>query len=208
MKRIKYLYFGLSMLAFAGCKTVDYDYENFQYAATPNVTVNTASSALPTYESANVSFFNMTDPDFATSQKFEWELSYYDAEGRAPVREIEVYLSFNKKESNSPVYPIILSLAQVHPNDRQFPLPSRITANDKLYETVTEFPKSYSFTAQELADITGTNLSTVAVNDYFLFKFVVTMEDGTRIVQYNDNSCDESRGELCDCRVGVRFKKQ
>lgn len=208
MKHIKYLSIGLGMLAMTGCKTVDYDYETFQYAATPNVTVNTASSALPTYESANVSFFNMKDPAFATSQRFEWELSYYDAEGRAPVREIEVYVSFNKRESNVPVYPIILSLAQVHPNDRQFPLPSRITSNDKLYDTVTEFPKTYSFTPQELADITGINLTSVAVNDYFLFKFVVTMEDGTRIVQYNDNSCDESRGELCDCRVGVRFKNQ
>lgn len=208
MKRIKYLYIGLCILGFASCKTVDYDYESFRYAATPNVTVNTASSALPTYETANVSFFNMKDPSYATSQRFEWELSYYDAEGRAPVREIEVYVSFNKRESNVPVYPIILSLAEVHPNDRQFPLPSRITSSDKLYETVAEFPKTYSFTAQELADITGINLETAAVNDYFLFKFVVTMEDGTRIVQYNDNSCDESRGELCDCRVGVRFKNQ
>ena len=208
MKHIKYLYIGLSILAMAGCKTVDYEYETFQYAATPQVSLNTESSALPTYASANVSFFNMKDPEFATSQKFEWELSYYNAEGRAPVKEIEVYVSFNKRESNVPVYPIILSLAKVHPNDRQFPLPSRITANDKMYETVTTFPKTYSFTAQELADITGTDLATVAVNDYFLFKFAVVMEDGTRIVQYNDNSCDESRGELCDCRVGVRFKNQ
>jgi hypothetical protein len=208
MKRIKYLYFGLSMLALAACKTVDYEYETFQYAATPRVTINTESSALPTYQTANVTFFNMNDPEFATTQKFEWELSYYDADGRAPVKEIEVYVSFNKRESNVPVYPIILSLAQVQPNDRQFPLPSRITSSDMLYETVSSFPKSYSFTAQELADITGTNLETVAVNDYFLFKFVVIMQDGTRIIQYNDNSCDESRGELCDCRVGVRFKNQ
>jgi hypothetical protein len=206
MKRFKYLYVSLSMLVFAGCKTVDYEYETYQYAATPKVTVNVESSALPTYQTAKVSFFNMNDPDFATNQRFEWELSYYDAEGRAPVKEIEVYVSFNKRESNVPVYPIILSLAKVQPNDRQFPLPSRITANDNLYERVTTFPKSYSFTAQDLADITGINLSTVTVNDYFLFKFVVVMTDGTRIVQYNDNSCDESRGELCDCRVGVRFK--
>jgi hypothetical protein len=206
MKHIKYLYIGLCMLGLAGCKTVDYEYETFAYAATPRVTLNTATSSLPTYATANVSFFNMKDPEFATSQLFEWELSYYDAEGRAPVKEIEVYVSFNKRESNVPVYPIILSLAQVHPNDRQFPLPSRITTNDKLHEVVATFPRSYSFTAQQLADMTGTNLETIAVNDYFLFKFVVVLEDGTRIVQYNDNSCDESRGELCDCRVGARFK--
>lgn len=206
MKRSKYLYIGLLMLGLAGCKTVDYEYETFQYSATPRVMLNTESSALPTYATANASFFNMKDPNYATTQRFEWELSYYDAEGRAPVQEIEVYLSFNKRESNVPVYPIILSLAGVNPNDRQFPLPSRITTNDKLFETVSTFPKSYSFTAKELADFTGINLATVAVNDYFLFKFIVVMEDGTRVVQYNDNSCDESRGELSDCRVGVRFK--
>ena len=115
-------------------------------------------------------------------------------------------MSFNKRESNTPVYPIVLSLAEVQPNEHQFPLPSTITTKDILYEKVTEFPKEYSFTARELADITGTDLGSVAVNDYFLFKFIVVMEDGTRIVQYNDNACDESRGELCDCRVGVRFK--
>lgn len=205
MKTYNYLSVAI-LLAIAGCKTVDYDHENFVYAATPRVTLNTETSALPTFQTAKASFFNMADPEFATSQLFEWELSYYDAEGRAPVSEIEVYVSFNRKEGNIPVYPIVLSLAEVQPNERQFPLPSSIKSTDILYERVTEFPKSYSFTATELAEITGTDLSTVEVNDYFLFKFIVTMTDGTRIVQYNDNSCDESRGELCDCRVGVRFK--
>ncbi|MCE7054651.1 hypothetical protein LZF95_08190 [Algoriphagus sp. AGSA1] len=205
MKLYKYLTAAM-ILAIGSCKTVDYDYEDFIYAATPRVTLNTEASALPTYQTAKASFFNMADPEFATNQLFEWELSYYDAEGRAPVSEIEVYVSFNRREGNVPVYPIVLSLAEVQPNERQFPLPSSVRATDILYERVTEFPKSYSFTATELAEITETDLSTVQVNDYFLFKFIVTMEDGTRIVQYNDNSCDESRGELCDCRVGVRFK--
>ncbi|MDR7130624.1 hypothetical protein J2X69_002980 [Algoriphagus sp. 4150] len=205
MKPYKYLIAAM-ILAMGSCKTVDYDYENFIYAATPRVTLNTEVSALPTFQTAKVSFFNLADPEYATSQQFEWELSYYDAEGRAPVSEIEVYVSFNRREGNVPVYPIVLSLAEVEPNERQFPLPSSIRSTDMLYERVTEFPKSYSFTATELAEITGTDLSTVQVNDYFLFKFIVTMADGTRIVQYNDNSCDESRGELCDCRVGVRFK--
>tara|TARA_R110002020_G_scaffold113323_1_gene260702 strand:- start:138 stop:761 length:624 start_codon:yes stop_codon:yes gene_type:complete len=206
MKLYNYL-LTAGLLAIGSCKTVDYDYEDFVYAATPKVTLNTEASALPTYQTAKVSFFNLADPEFATNQLFEWELSYYDADGRAPVSAIEVYVSFNKKESNSPVYPIVLSLAEVQPNERQFPLPSAIKASDALYETVTEFPKSYSFTASELADLTGIDLATVQVNDYFLFKFIVVMEDGTRIVQYNDNSCDESRGELADCRVGVRFKQ-
>ncbi len=194
------------ILAVSACKTVDYDHENFMYAAAPKVTLNTEVSALPTFQTAKVSFFNLADPDFAENQRFEWELSYYDADGRAEVSEIEVYVSFNRRESNVPVYPIALSLANVQPNERQFPLPSSIRASDILFERVRSFPKSYSFTPQELADLTGIDLSTVGINDYFLFKFVVVMTNGTRIVQYNENSCDESRGELCDCRVGVRFK--
>lgn len=200
------IFVAIAALLMFSCKIVDYEWEDFKYAATPKVTLNVEASALPTFQTAKVSFFNLADPNYATSQKFEWSLDFYDAEGRANVKEIEVYLSFNRKEGTPPVFPIILSLAKVQPNERQFPLPSVIRSTDKLFEKVNSFPKSYSFTAQELATFTGTDLSTVNVNDYFLFKFIVIMEDGTRIVQYNDNSCDESRGEPCDCRVGVRFK--
>jgi|GEM_PF-423075 len=198
----------IASIAMDGCKTKDYDWENFSYVAAPRVIMNTESSALPTVATANVSFFNIKDPDFATNQFFEWQLDYYNAEGRAEVSSIEVYVSFNKRESTPPLYPIVLSLAEVFPTERQFPLPSTLTDRDKLYETVSEFPKSYRFTPTELAAITGTELSDIAVNDYFLFKFVVNQKDGQRIVQYNDNSCDESRGELCDCRIGARFKDQ
>ncbi|MFD2034880.1 hypothetical protein ACFSKL_08770 [Belliella marina] len=204
MKKISIL--SLLICLLFSCKTVDYEWENFTYVATPKVTLNAGSSALPTFASAKTSYFNLADPDYSTTQKFEWQLDYYDAEGRASIEAIEVYVSFNRREGNPPVYPLVLSLAEVHPNERQFPLPSVIRANDTLFERVTTFPKQYSFTASELAALTQTNLSTVAVNDYFLFKFIVIMADGKRIVQYNDNSCDESRGELCDCRVGVRFK--
>lgn len=191
-----------------GCKTKDYDWENFSYAAAPKVIMNVERSALPTVATANVSFFNISEPDFASNQFFEWQLDYYDAEGRAEVASIEVYVSFNKRESTPPQYPIVLSLAGVFPTERQFPLPSTLSDKDKLYETVSEFPKSYRFTPAELAAITETDLNEIAVNDYFLFKFVINQRDGQRIVQYNDNSCDESRGELCDCRIGARFKSQ
>jgi hypothetical protein len=202
----KYLIAGALIWMSISCKTVDYEWENFKYAATPKVTLNAAASALPTFEKAKVSFFNLADPEYATRQKFEWTLDYYDANGRSKAAEIEVYLGFNRREGTVPVFPIVLSPAGVHPNERQFPLPSTIRPTDKLYEKVTQFPKTYSLTAAEMASFTGTTLSTIGVNDYFLFKFIITLEDGTRIVQFNDNSCDESRGELCDCRVGVRFK--
>lgn len=188
------------------CKTVDYDWENFVFTATPKVTLNVAKSALPTEQTAKVSFFNLADPDFATGQEFEWELDYYDAEGRAKPLDIEVYVNFYRSENTAPVYPIVLSLAGVFPTQPQFPLPSRIMPNDIFFDRVTTFPKKYSFTPEDLAEITGIDLSTVRTNDYFLFKFVVTMEDGQRIVLFDPKSCDETRGELCDCRVGARFK--
>lgn len=196
------------LFAFTDCKKVDYEWENYEIAAAPKVTLNKEVSALPTFESAKVSFFNLKQPDFATNQYFEWILDYYDFDGRAPVTSIEVYISFNKRESPLPAYPLVLSLAGVHPTERQFPLPSVVRNTDQLYETVSEFPKTYRFSPQELADITHTDLTSIQANDYFLFKFIVNMANGKRIVQYSDNNCDESRGEPCDCRIGVRFKNQ
>ena len=90
----------------------------------------------------------------------------------------------------------------------QFPLPSRVGTSDKLYETVTQFPKTFTVTAAQLATFTGTNLSTVAQNDYFLFKFILNLKDGRRIVGFQENVCDETRGEVGDCRVGVRFRRR
>lgn len=203
-----YILSSLLVLILFSCKTVDYDWEDFNLTATPKVTVNIDKSALPTFQTAKVSFFNLADPDFASNQEFEWELDYYDAEGRAKPLDIEVYVNFYRSENTAPVYPIVLSLAGVFPTQAQFPLPSQIVSSDRLFDRVTTFPKTYSFTPQQLADITGTDLSTVRVNDYFIFKFVVTMEDGRRIVLFDPKSCDETRGEFCDCRVGARFKNR
>lgn len=197
----------IAAIAMDSCKNVEYDWEKYTTAATPDVTVNIAKSALPTVQTGNVSFFNMKDPNYATNQEFEWTLNYHDF-GRTTVQSIEVYLSYNRKESSPPAYPITFSLAGEFPNIRQFPLPSTVQATDKLFETVTTFPKTFTHTPAQLAEFTGTNLANVGVNDYFLFKFILTMGDGRRIVQYQDNGCDESRGEPCDCRVGVRFKNQ
>ncbi|MBO9637437.1 MAG: hypothetical protein J7576_04650 [Siphonobacter aquaeclarae] len=202
--------YSLLVLALAGmlsCKTVDYDWEKYVTTATPKVTVNTAKSALPTIQTGKVSFFNLKDPNYAVNQQFEYTLVYYNS-GVADVASIEVYLSYNKKESSPPAYPMTFSLAGVYPTERQFPLPSTVGSAEVLVETVTSFPKTYTFTATQLAQITKTDLTKVAVNDYFLFKFILTMKNGMRMVQFQDNACDESRGEPCDCRVGVRFKNQ
>lgn len=199
---------GIVSLLTNSCKDVHYDWENFKIAATPKVTINTDKSALPTFQTANTAFFNMADDNYENSQEFEWTLDYYDAGGRVQAQSIDVYVSFNRRESSPPAYPITLSLAGVWPNIRQFPLPSTIRNTDLLYETVTAFPKTFSHTPAQLAEIVGIDLATVQPNDYFLFKFAITMADGTRLVQFQDNACDESRGEPCDCRTGVRFKNQ
>jgi hypothetical protein len=195
------------LLALSACKKVDYEWEDYTYTALPLVTVDTAMSALPTRQTAKVSFFNLRDPNVA-NQRFSFTLDWVGY-GKATVASIEVYNSFNKAESSVPAYPIVMSYpGGMYPNIAQFPLPGNLNATDKLYETVTTFPKTYTFTAAQLATLAGINLSSVAVNDYFIFKFVLNLTDGRRIAAYFSNVADESRNEFGDPRTGVRFKNQ
>ncbi|GEP92619.1 hypothetical protein SAMN05660909_04562 [Chitinophaga terrae (ex Kim and Jung 2007)] len=197
-----------SMLLFGiACKKVKYEWENYTYTAVPVVTIDTTKTALPTKQTGKVAFFNLKDPDVA-SQQFAFTLSW-EGFGKETVTSIEVYNSYNKAEASVPAYPLVISTpGNIYPNIAQFPLPSIVGSNDHLYETVTTFPKTYSFTAAQLADMNHVNLANVGVNDYFLFKFILNLADGRRIVTFFNNICDEARGEPGDCRVGVRFKKQ
>lgn len=195
------------LLGLGACKKEKYEWQDYTYTAVPVVTVDTALSALPTRQTAKVSFFNLKDPDLA-NEKFSFTLNW-EGYGKSTVKSIEVYNSFNKAESSVPAYPIVLSYpGGIYPNIAQFPLPGNVSAADKLYETVTTFPKTYTFTAAQLATMTGINLSSVAVNDYFIFKFIVNLTDGRRIAAYFSNVADESRNEFGDPRTGVRFKSQ
>lgn len=195
------------LLGLGACKKETYEWQDYTYTAVPVVTVDTALSALPTRQTAKVSFFNLKDPNLA-NEKFSFTLNW-EGYGKSTVKSIEVYNSFNKAESSVPAYPIVLSYpGGIYPNIAQFPLPGNVSAADKLYETVTTFPKTYTFTAAQLATIAGINLSSVAVNDYFIFKFIVNLDDGRRIAAYFSNVADESRNEFGDPRTGVRFKSQ
>ncbi|GAB3491820.1 hypothetical protein GCM10027341_05250 [Spirosoma knui] len=201
----------LSLLLLIGldaCKTEDYVWENWAYTAVPLVAVNTAKSALPTLATANTSFFDLGAANLA-SQEFEYTLKW-EGFGKAEVTSIDVYLGFNKAAATgNPAYPIVVSQpGGLYPSVTQYPLPSRVGASDKLYATVTEFPKTFTITAAQMATFTGANLSTVAQNDYFLFKFILNLKDGRRIAGFQENVCDEARGEVGDCRVGVRFRKK
>ncbi|MFD2571484.1 hypothetical protein ACFSUS_12615 [Spirosoma soli] len=203
------LYFSLLLLVgLDACKTEDYVWENWSYTAVPLVAVNTSKSALPTVATANTSFFDLGAANLA-SQEFEYTLKW-EGFGKAEVSSIDVYLGFNKAAATgNPAYPIVLSQpGGLYPSVTQYPLPSRVGTADKLYETVTEFPKVFTVTAAQLAAFTGTNLSTVAQNDYFLFKFMLNLKDGRRIAGFQENVCDEARGEVGDCRVGVRFRRK
>jgi len=195
------------LLALSACKKVHYEWQDYTYTAVPLVTIDTTKTALPTRQNGKVAFFNLKDPNLANEQ-FSFALNW-EGFGPAEVKSIEVYTSYNKAESSVPAYPIVISYpGNQYPNIAQFPLPSIVGNNDRLYETATTFPKTYTFTAAQLATISGISLGSVALNDYFLFKFILNLTDGRRIVTFFNNICDESRGEPGDCRTGVRFKSQ
>lgn len=198
----------LLLIVLDACKTENYVWENWSYTAVPLVAVNTAKSALPTIATANTSFFDLGAANLG-SQEFEYTLNW-EGFGKAEVASIEVYLGFNKAAATgNPAYPIVVSQpGGLYPSVTQYPLPSRVGASDKLFATVTEFPKTFTTTAAQMATFTGVNLSTVAQNDYFLFKFILNLKDGRRIAGFQENVCDEARGEVGDCRVGVRFRKK
>ncbi|WP_343306566.1 hypothetical protein AAHN97_05565 [Chitinophaga niabensis] len=196
----------IMIVMICSCKKAHYEWENYQYTAVPTVKIDTTKSALPTFQNAKVVFFNLNDPNLANEQ-FAFELNW-EGFGREEVSSIEVYASFNKAEASVPAYPLVISYpGNLYPNIAQFPLPSIVGAGDILHETVTSFPKSYSFTAAQLAAITHVNLANVAINDYFLFKFILNLKDGRRIVTFFNNIADEARGEPGDCRTGARFKR-
>ncbi|HTE23187.1 hypothetical protein [Flavitalea sp.] len=191
----------------SACSTKKYEWEDYKYTAVPIVTVNTSKSALPTVDAAKTSFFNLKDPNVAT-QQFEFILDW-EGFGKETVSSIDVYVSYNKKEASAPAYPIVISSpGNQYPNIFQFPLPSIVRTTDKFLETATTFPKTYTFTAGQLATIAGVDTKNIEVNDYYLFKFILNLGDGRKIVTFFNNVCDESRGEPGDCRVGARFKNQ
>ncbi len=198
----------LSLVLLDACKTENYVWENWAYTAVPLVAVNISKSALPTIATSNTSFFDLGATNLG-AQEFEYTLKW-EGFGRAEVKSIEVYLGFVKAPATgNPAYPIVVSQpGGIYPSVTQFPLPSRVGTTDKLYATVTEFPKIFTVTAAQLATFTGTNLGTVVQNDYFVFKFILNLADGRQIAGFQENVCDEARGEVGDCRVGVRFRKK
>ncbi|AQG79285.1 hypothetical protein [Spirosoma montaniterrae] len=208
MKKL-FLYLLLTLpVVLDACKTEEYVWENWAYTAVPLVAVNTSKSALPTVATANTSFFDLSAANMA-DQVFEYTLRW-EGFGKAEVQSINVFLGFVKAPATgNPAYPIVLSQpGGVYPSVTQYPLPSRVGTTDKLYATVTEFPKTFTVTAAQLAAFTGTNLATVAQNDYFVFKFTLLLKDGRQIAGFQENVCDEARGEVGDCRVGVRFRRR
>ncbi len=209
MKRITLYSLLIFLLAMDACKMEDYVWENWSYTAVPLVAVNTTKSALTTIATANTSFFNLSDAATLANQEFEYVLRW-EGFGKAEVNSIEVYAGFYKAAATgNPAYPITVSQpGGLYPSVTQFPLPSRVGTADKLYETVTEFPKTFTVTAGQLATFTGTDLTKVAQNDYFLFKFILNLKDGRKIAGFQENVCDEARGEVGDCRVGVRFRRK
>ncbi len=205
MKRIYFYTALLSIVLTNSCKQEDKQWMTYDYTAVPLVSVNTTKSSLPTIGQANTSFFKLSDP-LLSSQPFEFTLTW-EGFGKAEVGSIEVYLSFSKAEATPPPYPIqLFAPTNLFTSVPQFPLPSRVGTTEKKYLDVSSFPRTITMTAGEMAAFTAVDLSTVRQNDYFIFKFIVNLKDGRRIVGFQESVCDESRGEVGDCRVGARFR--
>lgn len=206
MKTIALYFSAVLFLLSASCKKKTYEWENYTFTAVPVVKVNTAKSALPTVSTANTSFLNLSDPNLG-NEEFEFTLNW-EGFGKAEVASIDVYLGYNLAEASPPAYPILISMpGGLYPDRVQYPLPSRVGSVDKLYRNVTTFPATITMTAAQMASFTGANLTTAKLNDNFLFKFIVNHKDGRQVVGFQENVCDESRGEVGDCRVGARFRR-
>ena len=196
----------LACIMAVACKKKTYEWENYSFTAVPVVKVNTAKSALPTVSTSNTSFLNLSDANLA-NEEFEFTLNW-EGFGKAEVTTIDLYLGYNPAEASPPAYPILISQpGGLYPDRVQFPLPSRIATADKLYKAVSTFPSTITMKASEMAAFTGASLATAKQNDNFLFKFIVNLKDGRQIVGFQENVCDESRGEVGDCRVGARFRR-
>jgi hypothetical protein len=137
---------------------------------------------------------------------FEFELRGEDFGQNVPVRAIEVWIGYNNPR-------ITLSTAMtacgvgvgcLYPGAALGPLPVRLGSADRLLRTVTTLPSTVTITPAEAATAVGVPLANLQVNDTFQVKFVVQTEDGRRFDAFHDGICDETRGQVGDCRLVIR----
>jgi hypothetical protein len=152
---------------------------------------------------AEKSYFN---PTALTASPFEFSLRGEDFGQNVPVKAIEVWIGLNNPR-------ITLSTAMtacgvgvgcLYPGAALGPLPVRLAGTDKLLRTVSTLPATVTITPAEAAQAVGVAAADLKVNDTFQVKFVVQTEDGRRFDAFHDGICDETRGQVGDCRLVIR----
>ncbi|RCR70685.1 hypothetical protein [Larkinella punicea] len=148
-------------------------------------------------------YFDVTN--LATTD-FEFQLSGEDFGQGVGVKAIEVWIGLN-----SPKITLAASMTScgngvgcLYPSGSLAPLPSRLVANDKLWKTFSTFPATVSIKASEAAAAVGVSPTSLVLNDTFQLKFVVQTNDGRRFDAFHDGICDETRGQVGDCRLVIR----
>lgn len=152
----------------------------------------------------NKSYFNFTN--LATAD-FEFNLKGEDFGRNVPVKSIELWVGFNNPRValTGGMTTCGVGVNCAYPNASYAALPSRITLpGDRLLKTVSTLPSTVTLTASEVAQACGITLASIRTADTFQIKFVVNTQDGRRFDAFQDGICDETRGQVGDCRLIIR----
>ncbi len=150
------------------------------------------------------SFFNFTN--LATAE-FEFNIKGEDFGRNVPVKSIELWVGYNNPRVALTAGMTTCGVGTncAYPNAAYATLPSRITApGDRLLRTVTTLPSTVTVTAADIAKACDITLATIKSADTFQIKFVVNTQDGRRFDAFQDGICDETRGQVGDCRLIIR----
>jgi hypothetical protein len=150
------------------------------------------------------SYFNFSN--LATAD-FEFNLKGEDFGRNVPVKSIELWVGFNnpKVALSTGMTTCGVGVNCAYPNAPYATLPSRITLpGDRLLKTVSTLPSTVIITAAEVAQACGITLASIKSADTFQIKFVVNTQDGRRFDAFQDGICDETRGQVGDCRLVIR----
>jgi hypothetical protein len=152
----------------------------------------------------NKSFLNFNN--LATAE-FEFNLKGEDFGRNVPVKSIEVWVGYNnpKIALTAGMTACGVGTNCAYPNAAYATLPSRLaTPGDRLLRTVTTLPSTVNITATDIAKACDITLASIKSADTFQIKFVVNTQDGRRFDAFQDGICDETRGQVGDCRLIIR----
>lgn len=152
----------------------------------------------------NKSFFNFSN--LATAD-FEFNLRGEDFGRNAKVKSIELWIGYNNPRVTltAGMTTCGVGVNCAYPNAAYATLPSRLTPpGDRLLRTVESLPSTVNITAAQAAQACGITLASIKSADTFQIKFVVNTQDGRRFDAFHDGICDETRGQVGDCRLVIR----